>query len=78
MSRRTRRPPRTDRPPRTENRFRERELARAVRAAKAAGGERVEVEPATGKIIVIVGKPGKSEVTDNEVETWVSKHANQR
>jgi hypothetical protein len=44
------------RPPRTENRFRERELARAVKAAKAAGGERVEVDPASGKITVIIGK----------------------
>jgi hypothetical protein len=44
--------------PRTPSRFRFRELARAVRAAKAAGGERVEVDPTTGKITVIVtGKP---------------------
>jgi hypothetical protein len=44
------------RPPRTENRFRERELARAVKAAKAAGGERVEVDPASGKITVFIDK----------------------
>jgi hypothetical protein len=49
------------RSPRTENRFRERELARAVKAAKAAGGERVEVDPASGRITVIVGKGVASE-----------------
>ena len=37
------------------NRFRERELARALRAAKRAGGERVEIDPATGKISVLLG-----------------------
>jgi hypothetical protein len=44
------------RSPRTENRFRERELARAVRAAKAAGGERVEIDPSTGRITVVIGQ----------------------
>jgi hypothetical protein len=72
----------TPRTPRAPNRFRERELARAVRAAKSAGGERVEIDPTTGKITVIVGgKPGER-VTDNEVENWLSKqqgqHENQR
>jgi hypothetical protein len=47
-------------PPRSRNRFLETELARAVRAARAAGGERVEVDPHTGKITVIVGKTGES------------------
>jgi hypothetical protein len=54
------------------NRFRERELARAVRAAKSAGGERIEIDPTTGKISVILAKPGES-TTDNEVEDWLSK-----
>ena len=54
--------------PRTPNRFRERELARAVRAAKAAGCERVEVDPTTGKITVIVG--GKlTSTSDTREET---------
>jgi hypothetical protein len=67
---------------RTENRFRERELARAVRAAKSAGGERVEIDPATGKITVIVGGKSGESAKDNEVENWLSKqkgsHADQR
>jgi hypothetical protein len=47
--------------PRTENRFRERELARALRAAKSAGGERVEIDPASGKITVILAKPSEAD-----------------
>ena len=41
---------------RTENRFRTREVTRAVKAAKAAGEhvERVEIDPVSGKITVIV------------------------
>jgi hypothetical protein len=60
-------------PPRSPGRFRERELARAVRAAKSAGGERVEIDPATGKISVILTKPGGDSAADNEVENWLSK-----
>jgi hypothetical protein len=67
--------------PRTRNRFREREVARVVRAAKSAGGERVEIDPTTGKISVIIGKLGES-AADTEVENWLSKqqghHENQR
>jgi hypothetical protein len=58
--------------PRTPSRFRERELARAVRAAKAAGGERVEVDPATGRIVVIIGKAGEPETADSP-ERIISK-----
>jgi len=41
-------------PPRRKNRFNEREVARAGRAGKAIGAERVEVDPATGKISIIL------------------------
>jgi hypothetical protein len=58
--------------PRTPNRFRERELARAGRVAKAIGAERVEIDPQTGKISVIIGKSSER-VADNEVENWLSK-----
>ena len=43
--------------PRGPNRFTEREVARAGRASKAIGAERVEVDPATGRIAIIL--PGK-------------------
>jgi hypothetical protein len=56
--------------PRTESRFREREVARAVRAAKAAGGERVEIDPTSGKITVIVGKPEALDATAAAVKQW--------
>lgn len=46
--------------PRSRNRFREVELARAIRAAKSAGGERVEIDPVTGKISVILTKSGEA------------------
>jgi hypothetical protein len=50
----------TPRPPRTRNRFRQRELARALRAAKAAGGELVEIDPQSGKITITIGKSDAS------------------
>jgi hypothetical protein len=57
--------------PRTPSRFRERELARALRAAKAAGSERVEVNPATGTIVVIVGGRSGENVADSEVKSEI-------
>jgi len=47
-------PAKPKRPPRRKNRFNEREFARAGRAGKAIGAERVEVDPATGKISIIL------------------------
>jgi hypothetical protein len=69
MSKRKQSPPRS---PRTPNRFRERELARAVRAAKSAGGERVEVDPQTGRIIVVIKPSTEGEHTDTP-ERIISK-----
>ena len=67
---------------RSTNRFHERELARAIRAAKKSGMpfDRVEVDPATGKISVIIAKPadGNTAKTGNEVENWITKHENKR
>jgi hypothetical protein len=46
--------------PRSTNRFNSREVARALKAARLAGErpERVEIDPATGKITVIIASPG--------------------
>jgi hypothetical protein len=54
------------RPPRRKNRFNEREVARAGRAGKAIGAERIEVDPATGKISIILptGKGGTTSPDD--------------
>ncbi len=38
------------------SRFRKREIERAARAAKVAGADRIEVDPSTGKIVVILNK----------------------
>jgi hypothetical protein len=57
--------------PRARNRFREAELARALRAAKSAGGERVEIDPTTGKISVVIG--GQSSTTRNELDEWMAQ-----
>jgi hypothetical protein len=45
---------------RSVNRFNQREVARALRAARLAGErpERVEIDPATGRITVIIAKTG--------------------
>jgi hypothetical protein len=64
------------------NRFSEREVVRALRAAERAGKivDRVEIDPGNGKLVVILDKSGKA-VTDNEVENWVSRqgrHADHR
>jgi len=48
---------------RTENRFRQREISRALRAAREADAEvdRVEIDPVSGKIAVILAKPTTQE-----------------
>jgi hypothetical protein len=67
---------------RSTNRFHERELARVIRAARKAGAAdaRIEVDPSTGNFAVILAKPadGDNAETGNEVENWITKHANKR
>jgi hypothetical protein len=49
--------------PRSTNRFNSREVARALKAARLAGErpERVEIDPATGRITVIIAHPDDGE-----------------
>jgi hypothetical protein len=65
--------PKTDgaaRPPRSAARFKERELARAVRAAKRAGGvERVEIAP-DGQINLILGHAPKAATANEAFNEW--------
>jgi hypothetical protein len=48
--------------------FKQIDVTRTLRAVSAAGQQvqRVEIEPATGKIIVFVGKPGEQLRETNE------------
>jgi hypothetical protein len=60
--------------------FRKTDLVRALRAALAAGlpVERVEVDPHTGRISVIVGKPGAAPADIDDLDAWLAgreKHA---
>jgi hypothetical protein len=59
------------RAPRSVNRFNQREVARAIRAAREAGEnlDRVEIDPASGKISVFVAKPAAAESTAG-AKTW--------
>ena len=45
--------------PRSVNRFNQREVVRALKAARLAGEnvDRVEIDPASGKISLVLGKP---------------------
>jgi hypothetical protein len=73
---------------RSVSRFHEREVARALRAARLAGErpERVEIDPATGRITVIIAQP--SEAATSNTPRWraravilavpIAKQADQR
>lgn len=58
--------------------FRKRDLIAAIKAVVAAGCEvaRAEIEPATGKIVIVTGKPGEGRNRDVS-NPWneVLKHA---
>jgi hypothetical protein len=56
--------------------FRQADITRALRAARAAGVmiARVEIDPVTGKIVIISKEPGGSEqLTD--LDRWMASHA---
>jgi hypothetical protein len=61
-------------------RFSRREPTRFVKSMLDAGlpVERVEVDPASGKITVFVGKPDEpaGHNANTEVENWINQHAN--
>jgi hypothetical protein len=56
-------------------RFKKTETTRVVRAALAAGlpVERVEVDPQTGRISVIVGKPGAAPADIDDLDAWLAR-----
>jgi hypothetical protein len=59
--------PKPNHPRRSPGRFTEREVARALRAARRAGGvvDRVEVDPVSGKIAVILARLGEAPMQQN-------------
>ena len=68
--------PKPNHPRRSPARFKEREIARALRGARRAGGivDRVEVDPGSGKITVILARPGEAHSTD--LDSWMQKRSN--
>jgi hypothetical protein len=57
--------------------FRQSDLQRALRAAKAAGIEisRVEIDPLTGKIVIIAACDGNATKSGTALDAWLAKHA---
>jgi hypothetical protein len=64
--------PRRRRSQRGPNRFLETEIRRAIRAVTDMGAtvERVEVDPASGRISVIVASPGQGETPTPGAAAW--------
>jgi bisphosphoglycerate-independent phosphoglycerate mutase (AlkP superfamily) len=56
--------------------FRQTDITRAVRAVKAAGVEckKIEVDPATGKIVIVTADVGGAE-QKADLDAWMKKHA---
>jgi hypothetical protein len=55
--------------------FRQRDVTRAVKAVAAAGVTVAKVEvDKDGKIVVVVGEPGKAEV-QNPLDQWIADYA---
>ena len=54
------------------NRFNSREVARALKAARLAGErpERVEIDPATGRITVIIAQAGDASTAAATTNEW--------
>ena len=57
--------------------FRQHDLTRALRAARAAGLEvsGYEIDPVTGKIIVTTKSPGGEAPVGNDLDKWMAAHA---
>ena len=61
--------------PRSPCSFRETDVRRAVKAARASGIDivRLEIEPVTGKITIMTSSSGAEKITD--LDRWVAEHA---
>jgi hypothetical protein len=58
--------------------FKDRDVKRVIKAIRESGFEiaRVEVNPRTGTIAAVVGKPGERDAK-GALEDWMAKHADQ-
>jgi hypothetical protein len=58
--------------------FRQADLQRALRAAKAAGIaiERIEIDPASGRIVIVTKGDNPAEF-GNPLDDWLAKNARQ-
>jgi hypothetical protein len=56
--------------------FKQRDVTRAVKAVVAAGlpVTRVEVDKG-GKIVIVAGQPSGTGIATNELDDWMTKHA---
>jgi hypothetical protein len=56
--------------------FRQNDLARALKAVKAAGGsvQRVEIAP-DGRLIVVMSAPENRTEQDDTLDKWIKRHA---
>lgn len=54
--------------------FRQRDVTVAARAVRKAGIDvgRIEIDPATGKIVVIVGKPAEAVESSGALDKWIA------
>jgi hypothetical protein len=57
--------------------FKQHDLTRVLRAARAAGLEVAgfEIDPITGKITVTTKSPGEPAAAANELDKWLALHA---
>jgi hypothetical protein len=57
--------------------FRQADLKRALRAAKGAGLEvkQVEIDPVSGKIIIMTTETGTATQTSTPLDNWLTTHA---
>lgn len=62
--------------PRAPTTFRQRDIAAAIKAARAAGCtvSRVEIDPITGRITIMMGAPGEPEKA-SDLDKWLAQHA---
>lgn len=62
---------------RTASSFKRGDVARALRAARDAGVDiaRVEIDPATGKIVIVANTAGAGGERRTELDQWLETHA---